>query len=39
MPDGITLLTGNANKPLAVKVSENLGIPLTDATVSNFSDG
>ncbi len=39
MPDGITLLTGNANKPLAIKVSENLGIPLTDATVSTFSDG
>lgn len=39
MPDGITLLTGNANKPLALKVSENLGIPLTDATVTKFSDG
>ncbi len=39
MPDGITLLTGNANKPLALKVSENLGIPLADATVSKFSDG
>lgn len=39
MPDGITLLTGNANKPLATKVSENLGIPLTDATVTTFSDG
>ncbi|MCX8030956.1 MAG: ribose-phosphate pyrophosphokinase [Thermodesulfovibrionales bacterium] len=39
MPDGITLLTGNANRPLALKVSQNLGIPLTDATVSTFSDG
>lgn len=39
MPDGITLLAGNANKPLALKVSENLGIPLTDATVTKFSDG
>lgn len=39
MPDGITLLTGNANKPLAVKVSEHLNVPLTDATVTKFSDG
>lgn len=39
MPDGITLLAGNANKPLALKVSANLGIPLTDATVTKFSDG
>ncbi len=39
MPDGITLLTGNANKPLAVKVSEHINVPLTDATVTKFSDG
>lgn len=39
MPDGIKLITGNANRPLAVKVSEKIGIPLTDATVSTFSDG
>jgi ribose-phosphate pyrophosphokinase len=39
MPDGITLLTGNANRPLAVKVSEHIKVPLTDATVTKFSDG
>lgn len=39
MSDRIKLLTGNANKPLAVKVSEHYGIPLTDTTVTRFSDG
>jgi ribose-phosphate pyrophosphokinase len=39
MPNGIKLLAGNANKSLAVKVSEEIGIPLTDATVTTFSDG
>lgn len=39
MPDGITLLSGNANRALALKVSEHLGIPLADATVTTFSDG
>ncbi|MCX7913642.1 MAG: ribose-phosphate pyrophosphokinase [Thermodesulfovibrionales bacterium] len=39
MPDGITLLSGNANRTLAIKVSEHLGIPLGDATVTTFSDG
>ena len=39
MPNGIKLLAGNANRPLAVKVSEYSGIPLTDTTVNTFSDG
>lgn len=39
MPNGIKLLTGNANRPLAAKVSEQCGIPLTDTTVNTFSDG
>jgi ribose-phosphate pyrophosphokinase len=39
MPDGIQLLTGNANRELAEKVSANLGIALTDTTVTTFSDG
>ncbi|MBI3592493.1 MAG: ribose-phosphate pyrophosphokinase [Nitrospirae bacterium] len=39
MPDRIKLLTGNANRPLAVKVSEQLGTPLTDTSVTRFSDG
>jgi Phosphoribosylpyrophosphate synthetase len=39
MPDGIKLITGNANPELARKVSEYLQIPLTETLVSNFSDG
>ncbi len=39
MHNGVKLLTGNANRPLAVKVSEYIGIPLTDTTVNTFSDG
>jgi ribose-phosphate pyrophosphokinase len=39
MPDGIQLLTGNANRDLAEKVGEYIGKPLTDTTVTTFSDG
>lgn len=39
MPNEIKLITGNANKPLAEGVSKHIGIPLTDATVTSFSDG
>lgn len=39
MPNGIQLITGNANRELAGKVSEYIGIPLTDTTVTTFSDG
>ena len=39
MPNGIQILTGNAHKELAGKVSEYIGIPLTDTTVTTFSDG
>ncbi len=39
MPDGIKIITGNANRALAVKVSEYVGVPLTDTTVTTFSDG
>jgi ribose-phosphate pyrophosphokinase len=39
MPNGIQILTGNANKELAEKVSKYIGIPLTDTTVTTFSDG
>ncbi len=39
MPEGIKLVTGNANRPLAEEISRELGEPLTDATVSQFSDG
>lgn len=39
MPDGIKIITGNSNKALAVKVSEYIGVPITDTTVTTFSDG
>ncbi len=39
MPEGIKLVTGNANRPLAEEIARELGEPLTDATVSHFSDG
>lgn len=39
MPDGIRLITGNANPELAKKVSEYLKIPITETTVTSFSDG
>ncbi len=39
MPDGIRLITGNANPELAKKVSDYLKIPLTETTVTTFSDG
>ncbi len=39
MPNGIQILTGNANRDLAGKVSKYIGIPLTDTTVTTFSDG
>lgn len=39
MPNGIKIITGNANKPLAEKVSNHLQISLVDATVSVFNDG
>jgi len=39
MPNGIQILTGNANRELAKRVSEYIGIPLTDTTVTTFSDG
>lgn len=39
MAEGIKLITGNANKPLADRVSKNIGIPLTRTIVTRFSDG
>ncbi|MDX9714184.1 MAG: ribose-phosphate pyrophosphokinase [Dissulfurispiraceae bacterium] len=39
MSNGIKILTGNANKTLATKVSEYIKISLTDTTVTSFSDG
>ncbi len=39
MTEGIKLITGNAHRRLAEEVASYLGIPLTDATVTTFSDG
>jgi len=39
MPDQIKLLTGTANMPLAQKVADYIGIPLTKREVTRFSDG
>jgi len=38
VPD-LMVFSGNANPELAERVVSNLGIPLGDATVENFSDG
>jgi ribose-phosphate pyrophosphokinase len=37
--DGITLITGNANKPLAGGIARHLGVPLASVTVTTFQDG
>ena len=35
----LKLFAGNSNKPLAVRISEHIGIQLGDCEVSRFSDG
>ena len=37
--DNVALLSLNGNKPLAKRISDYMGIPLLDASVSHFSDG
>ncbi|MBW1990597.1 MAG: ribose-phosphate pyrophosphokinase [Deltaproteobacteria bacterium] len=37
--DNLKIFTGNANRPLAEKICQYLGIPLGDAVVGRFSDG
>lgn len=39
MPSGIILLTGNSNRTLAGEIAAVLKIPVSEATVSTFSDG
>ena len=36
---GLTVFTGNANRPLAERIAAGLGVPLGKAQVSRFSDG
>lgn len=37
--NGVKLITGNANRPLAEAIAESLNTKLTDAKVTHFSDG
>ena len=37
--DNVALLSLNGNKPLAKRISDYMGVPLLDASVSHFSDG
>ncbi|MGB8992455.1 MAG: ribose-phosphate diphosphokinase, partial [Desulfobaccales bacterium] len=37
--DDLKIFTGNANRPLAEKICQHLGIPLGEAVVGRFSDG
>lgn len=39
MLERIRVFSGNANKPLAQKICDKLGVPLGKANVSTFSDG
>jgi ribose-phosphate pyrophosphokinase len=39
MCDGMTVFSGNANRPLAKKICDQMGIELGRATVGTFSDG
>jgi ribose-phosphate pyrophosphokinase len=37
--DNLRIFSGNANKPLAEKICQYLGLPLGEASVGRFSDG
>ncbi|MFW6112689.1 MAG: ribose-phosphate diphosphokinase [Thermodesulfobacteriota bacterium] len=37
--DNLKIFSGNANKPLAEKICQYLGLPLGEAAVGHFSDG
>jgi len=37
--DNLKIFSGNANRPLAEKICEYLGVPLGEASVGRFSDG
>jgi ribose-phosphate pyrophosphokinase len=37
--DGLKLMSGGANRPLAEKVAEQLGVQLCDVTLDRFADG
>jgi len=37
--DGLKIIAGNANRPLAEKIADNLGVALCDVTLERFADG
>ena len=37
--DDMKIFSGNANRPLAEKICQHLGVPLGEAVVGKFSDG
>jgi ribose-phosphate pyrophosphokinase len=37
--DGLKIISGNANRPLAEKIAAQLGLDLCDVTLDRFSDG
>src|SRR3990172_3394354 len=39
MPNKLNLFTGNSNRPLAQKIADYVGVPLSQADVTRFSDG
>ncbi len=39
MPNKLKLFTGNSNLPLAQKIAKYVGVPLSQADVTRFSDG
>ena len=39
MPVGIRIVSGNSHRALAQAISKSMGVPLTDAIITNFSDG
>jgi ribose-phosphate pyrophosphokinase len=37
--DGLKIISGNSNRPLAEKIASHLGLALCDVTVDRFADG
>jgi ribose-phosphate pyrophosphokinase len=37
--DGLKIIAGNANLPLAERIAEHMGVPLCDITLDRFADG
>lgn len=37
--DGLKIISGNSNRPLAAKITDHLGLKLCDVTVDRFADG